>query len=154
MAPFFKAASILSFILQFREYGYVRGEMRRIYLNGKVCAPRMFPGTPRTSDRCLPMEPDLKDLMAKSRDANELLWAWQGWRDAVGRPMKDLYPIYVNLSNEAAMSKGILLKEINLNYSLLYLYLKDFLNMCQVMIIYDRNYNTKIVCFTKHVFHC
>ncbi|XP_030856345.1 angiotensin-converting enzyme-like [Strongylocentrotus purpuratus] len=80
--------------------------MQGIYLNGKVCAPRMFPGTPRTSHHCLPMEPDLKDLMAKSRDANELLWAWQGWRDAVGRPMKDLYAIYVNLSNEAAMSKG------------------------------------------------
>ncbi|XP_041461047.1 angiotensin-converting enzyme-like [Lytechinus variegatus] len=91
---------------QLRYYGFIRGEMRRIYHNGKVCAGRTFLGRPQTSHRCLQIEPDLTDLMAMSRDANELLWAWKGWRDAVGRPMRDLYPIYVNLSNVAAVNKG------------------------------------------------
>lgn len=44
--------------------------------------------------------------MATSRDQKELLWAWQGWRDAVGRMLRDIFEDYVRLSNEAAKLNG------------------------------------------------
>lgn len=49
---------------------------------------------------------DLKDVMATSRDQQELLWAWQGWRDAVGRPLREPFKQYVQLSNKAARLNG------------------------------------------------
>lgn len=44
--------------------------------------------------------------MATSRDYDELLWAWQGWRDAVGLSAREDYELYVELKNEAAMANG------------------------------------------------
>lgn len=44
--------------------------------------------------------------MATSRDQKELLWAWQGWRDAVGRQLRMTFERYVQLSNKAAKLNG------------------------------------------------
>ena len=44
--------------------------------------------------------------MATSRDQKELLWAWQGWRDAVGRQLRMTFERYVQLSNKAARLNG------------------------------------------------
>lgn len=44
--------------------------------------------------------------MATSRDQKELLWAWQGWRDAVGRQLRITFERYVQLSNKAAKLNG------------------------------------------------
>lgn len=44
--------------------------------------------------------------MANSRDEKELLWAWQGWRDAVGRQLRPIFPRYMHLSNKAARLNG------------------------------------------------
>ncbi|XP_020730930.2 angiotensin-converting enzyme-like protein Ace3 isoform X2 [Odocoileus virginianus] len=55
---------------------------------------------------CLPLEPDLEEVMATSRDQKELLWAWQGWRDAVGRQLRMTFERYVQLSNKAAKLNG------------------------------------------------
>ena len=44
--------------------------------------------------------------MATSRDQKELLWAWQGWRDAVGRQLRMTFERYVQLSNKAANLNG------------------------------------------------
>lgn len=49
---------------------------------------------------------DLEEIMATSRDQKELLWAWQGWRDAVGRQIRPIFEYYVQLSNEAAQYNG------------------------------------------------
>lgn len=50
--------------------------------------------------------PDLEEIMANSRDQKELVWAWQGWRDAVGRQLRPIYERYVILSNKAAQLNG------------------------------------------------
>ncbi|XP_077019647.1 angiotensin-converting enzyme isoform X3 [Tamandua tetradactyla] len=55
---------------------------------------------------CLPLEPDLEELMASSRDEKELAWAWQSWRDAVGRQLRSTFERYVQLSNRAAQLNG------------------------------------------------
>lgn len=44
--------------------------------------------------------------MATSRDYDELLFAWKGWRDASGKKMRNNYKRYVELSNKAAMLNG------------------------------------------------
>lgn len=49
---------------------------------------------------------DLTDILATSRDYNELLFAWKGWRDASGAKIKDKYKRYVELSNKAAVLNG------------------------------------------------
>ena len=49
---------------------------------------------------------DLTDILAKSTDYNELVWAWKGWRDESGKKMKSKYKEFVDLSNEAARENG------------------------------------------------
>lgn len=49
---------------------------------------------------------DLEEIMATSRDQKELLWAWQGWRDAVGRQLRPIFEDYVHLSNKVAHYNG------------------------------------------------
>ncbi|XP_060058520.1 angiotensin-converting enzyme-like protein Ace3 isoform X2 [Erinaceus europaeus] len=55
---------------------------------------------------CLDLESDLQELMATSRDPKELLWAWQGWRDAVGRQIRPTFEHYVQFSNKVAQLNG------------------------------------------------
>uniref|UniRef100_A0A8B9L0A7 Angiotensin-converting enzyme n=1 Tax=Astyanax mexicanus TaxID=7994 RepID=A0A8B9L0A7_ASTMX len=49
---------------------------------------------------------DLNKIMAESRDYDELLFAWQGWRNASGRELRQSYVRYVELANLAARSNG------------------------------------------------
>lgn len=49
---------------------------------------------------------DLTKIMAESRDYDELLFAWQGWRNASGRLIRDDYKRYVQLANKAAVLNG------------------------------------------------
>lgn len=41
-------------------------------------------------------------IMAKSRDWDELTWVWTEWRRKTGRPMRDLFEQLADLTNEAA----------------------------------------------------
>ncbi|XP_047493247.1 LOW QUALITY PROTEIN: angiotensin-converting enzyme-like [Penaeus chinensis] len=54
----------------------------------------------------LSLEPHLVQLMATSRDPDELRYAWRAWRDAAGRPLRGKYARFVELSNEAARLNG------------------------------------------------
>ncbi|XP_007958103.1 angiotensin-converting enzyme-like protein Ace3 [Orycteropus afer afer] len=82
---------------ELREYNKLLASMEMMYSMAEVC---MEEGP------CLYLEPDLQEVMATSRDQKELLWAWQGWRDAVGRPLRLMFERYVELSNKAAMLNG------------------------------------------------
>ncbi|XP_033109443.1 angiotensin-converting enzyme-like [Anneissia japonica] len=84
---------------QVRRYNTITTEMLSIYAHAKVC--RDPPST-----ECLPLEPGLESIMSDSRDYDELLWAWKGWRDAVGPPIGKLYPEYVKFRNIAARNTG------------------------------------------------
>ena len=50
---------------------------------------------------------ELQSLMATSRDWDELMWAWKGWRDVRGKLFKDKYEEHVELLNRAATLQGI-----------------------------------------------
>lgn len=45
--------------------------------------------------------------MAESRDYDELLFAWKGWRDAAGKVLRKDYNRYVELANKAATLNGM-----------------------------------------------
>lgn len=44
--------------------------------------------------------------MATSRNYDELYWAWDEWRDAVGAPAREDYERYVELKNIGAAANG------------------------------------------------
>ena len=52
------------------------------------------------------IEPEFEQLMATSRDWEELKWAWQAWRDATGPKVKQPFTELVNLLNQAARDNG------------------------------------------------
>uniref|UniRef100_A0A3P9IDC3 Angiotensin-converting enzyme n=1 Tax=Oryzias latipes TaxID=8090 RepID=A0A3P9IDC3_ORYLA len=52
------------------------------------------------------LEPELTDIMATSRSYKKLLFAWDGWHNASGVPLKKLYPEFVELSNKASQADG------------------------------------------------
>ncbi|XP_006533119.1 angiotensin-converting enzyme-like protein Ace3 isoform X3 [Mus musculus] len=80
-----------------RRYNRLLTYMETAYNRAEVCLDE---------GPCLTLEPDLQEIMATSRDQKELLWAWQGWRDAVGRQLRPVFEDYVRLSNKAAQYNG------------------------------------------------
>lgn len=49
---------------------------------------------------------ELTDIMANSRSYKKLLFAWEGWHNAAGIPLREHYPSFVNLSNTASRADG------------------------------------------------
>ncbi|NXJ81114.1 ACE enzyme, partial [Trogon melanurus] len=82
---------------ELQEYNTLLSDMETRYSVAKVC---------RDNKTCHPLDPDLTDIMATSRDYDELLFAWKGWRDASGKMIKNNYKRYVELSNKAAVLNG------------------------------------------------
>lgn len=54
----------------------------------------------------VPFVPDLSDIMATSRSYKKLLYAWEGWHNAAGNPLRPKYEKFVNLSNAAYLMDG------------------------------------------------
>ncbi|XP_035658124.1 angiotensin-converting enzyme-like [Branchiostoma floridae] len=71
----------------------VRGDINKIDMNALQCS------TPYLSTFFLCT--DLYSCLASSRDYDRLRFCWEGWRDAVGRQLKDKYSRFVELSNDA-----------------------------------------------------
>nr|QJF77791.1 angiotensin-converting enzyme 2 [Eptesicus brasiliensis] len=70
--------------------------MSTIYSTGKVC-------NPNNPQECLTLSvTGLEDIMEKSKDYNQRLWVWEGWRSEVGKQLRPLYEEYVVLKNEMA----------------------------------------------------
>ncbi|KAL4660481.1 angiotensin-converting enzyme [Arapaima gigas] len=82
---------------ELKEYNNLLATMETKYSVAKVC---------RDNGECLPLDPDLTKIMAESRDYDELLFAWQGWRNASGRKIRQDYTRYVELANKAARLNG------------------------------------------------
>jgi peptidyl-dipeptidase A len=49
---------------------------------------------------------DLEDILAKSRNQKELLEAWSGWHNTIGKTIKNDYQRFVELGNEGARGIG------------------------------------------------
>uniref|UniRef100_A0A087YG60 Angiotensin-converting enzyme n=2 Tax=Poecilia formosa TaxID=48698 RepID=A0A087YG60_POEFO len=77
----------------------VMGEMSTIYSTATVC----LKDDPLN---CQTLEPGLEHVMSNSRDYEERLHVWEGWRREVGKRMRPLYEDYVDLKNEAAKLNG------------------------------------------------
>lgn len=54
----------------------------------------------------VPSVPDLSDIMATSRSYKQLLYAWEGWHNAAGNPLRSKYEEFVKLSNAAYLMDG------------------------------------------------
>uniref|UniRef100_A0A8C0I3B3 Angiotensin-converting enzyme n=1 Tax=Balaenoptera musculus TaxID=9771 RepID=A0A8C0I3B3_BALMU len=84
-------------VKELEEYNQILLDMETTYSVASVC---------HSNGTCLRLEPDLTNLMATSRNSEELLWAWKGWRDKVGRSILPYFPKYVELTNKAARLNG------------------------------------------------
>src|SRR5216683_2779314 len=79
------------------ELAAIVAKLEGMYGKGKWCRPE-------GGGKCRDLE-QLTELMAKSRNYDELLDAWAGWH-TIARPMKPLYARFVELSNEGAKQIG------------------------------------------------
>ena len=84
-----------------KEVRELEGKMTSIFGKAKVCKSHKRKGC-----KYLSLEPDLTKIMRKSRNLDKLLFAWKGWRDAVGPPMKGHYERIVDLLNIGAREHG------------------------------------------------
>jgi len=82
---------------ELEEYNQILLDMETTYSVASVC---------HSNGTCLQLEPDVTNLMATSRRYEDLLWAWKGWRDKVGRAILPSFPKYVELANKAARLNG------------------------------------------------
>lgn len=79
------------------ELATIAAKLEGLYGKGKYCGKD-------GKGQCKDLE-ELSDVMAKSRNYDELLDAWTGWR-TISRPMRPLYQDLVRISNEGAQEIG------------------------------------------------
>uniref|UniRef100_A0A6J0TXI6 Angiotensin-converting enzyme n=1 Tax=Pogona vitticeps TaxID=103695 RepID=A0A6J0TXI6_9SAUR len=86
-------------VVKRERYNTILSEMDNIYSTAKVCPPN------QNSD-CWALEPEITDIMANSRSYRKLLYAWEGWHNSAGNPLRSKYEEFVSLSNEAYEKDG------------------------------------------------
>ncbi len=77
-----------------KELAQISSELEAMYGTGKYCQ----------GDECKTLN-DLEEIMTSSRDKEELLAAWKGWR-TISPAMKPKYAKMVELANEGAKNLG------------------------------------------------
>ena len=78
-----------------KELTLIATELKGMYGAGQYC---------RNDNDCQSLS-ELEDILANSRDYDELTEAWQGWR-TIAPPMREKYQRYVELVNEGAGELG------------------------------------------------
>ncbi len=78
-----------------KELTVIATELEGMYGAGEYC---------RNDNDCKSL-PELEDVLANSRDYDELVDAWQGWR-TISPPMRAKYQRYVELANEGSQVLG------------------------------------------------
>ncbi|XP_065335573.1 angiotensin-converting enzyme-like isoform X1 [Cloeon dipterum] len=78
--------------------------MTQIYSAARIC-PYINQGC-NIETEGIRLEPDMENVLATSRDYEELKYVWSQWRDASGANMRSNYQSYVTLSNKAAQANG------------------------------------------------
>lgn len=79
-----------------RKVTELESEMEEIYSTGEV----------DDNGEKLSLDPDLYKILSTSRDYDRLLFAWKGWRDAVGPKLRNKYTEFVKLKNKGATENG------------------------------------------------
>ncbi len=82
----------------------VAAQLTGMYGKGKFCPDLPAGQTPSAETKCMGID-DISNLMAKSRDPQELTRLWVGWH-AIGAPMRDRYARFVDLQNTGAREQG------------------------------------------------
>ena len=77
------------------EMASIMTELEAMYGNGTHCF---------SEDDCYDLEA-FENIIDNSRDADELLRAWSGWRE-IGKPMKEKYLRMVDIGNKGAQDLG------------------------------------------------
>ena len=77
------------------EMASIMTELEAMYGNGTHCF---------SEDECYDLEA-FENIIDNSRDADELLKAWSGWRE-IGKPMKEKYLRMVDIGNKGAQDLG------------------------------------------------
>ena len=75
----------------------VNSRMQTTYSTAQVCGLG-----DNDEATCVPLDPDMTNIMADSRDYNLLRETWQGWRNESGAKMRADFIQYVDLNNEVA----------------------------------------------------
>jgi peptidyl-dipeptidase A len=86
------------------EQTQLAAELTGMYGKGKYCPDTPAGQEPAPGAKCMGID-DISDLMAKSRDPEELTKLWIGWH-AVGAPMRNKYARYIELQNIGARELG------------------------------------------------
>ncbi|XP_069674785.1 angiotensin-converting enzyme-like isoform X1 [Periplaneta americana] len=81
---------------KYEKYDQLVSDMSSIYSKAKICDYK----NPNKCD--LSLEPELVEILAKSRDPEELKHVWVEWRKVSGEKCRGMFEHYVALSNEAA----------------------------------------------------
>ncbi|KAG1672337.1 Angiotensin-converting enzyme [Nymphon striatum] len=84
---------------KYSELQKIQSKMSGVYGKGKMSS---FDGKKHD----LRLDPDLTKIMGTSNDYDRLSHVWKGWRDAVGKPIRQDYIQYVNLKNEASVKNN------------------------------------------------
>nr|ANW11475.1 Lol71 [Bichromomyia olmeca] len=74
--------------------------MESNYAKVKVCSYK----DPKKCD--LALEPEITEILIKSRDPEELKYYWKQWYDKAGTPTRESFNKYVELNREAAVLDG------------------------------------------------
>merc|ERR1719419_643466 len=59
-----------------------------------------------TKKKKFSLEPELTEILARSRNPSELQYYWEQWRESSGKQIRSMYHTYVNLYNKAAKLNG------------------------------------------------
>lgn len=71
-------------------------DMQKNYAKVRICSFK-------DDKKCdFQLEPELKEILATSRNADELKYYWVQWHDKAGTPVKQEFETYVKLTNEAS----------------------------------------------------
>lgn len=80
----------------YTEFNKIISMMQNIYSTAKICDFK-------DKSKCnLSLDPELSDIMTKSRNPDELKYVWAEWRKATGKKVKPMFEKYVELSNKAS----------------------------------------------------
>lgn len=96
----------------FRKLSELSSRLESIYAKAKVCRNNFTAMAESSNEQesdeddkleeCFNLDPGITDIMANSRDYDELLWAWKGWHDASGKKMRSTFTETVQIQNKAA----------------------------------------------------
>ncbi|XP_071521484.1 angiotensin-converting enzyme-like [Panulirus ornatus] len=84
----------------FKEYNALETNMTTVYGTTKICDYR-------NPENCtLALEPELTEILMRSRNYEELEHVWKMWRDNTGRTFRQQFKRFITLANKAAILNG------------------------------------------------